>query len=86
MTQTLLRRLARSIKPVWLVLVLMLAYSVYFSSFSIRKHAAFQTSGYDLSFFVQALWNTLHGEMLRRRFSLARCAIFRFTLLRPYCC
>jgi uncharacterized membrane protein len=65
MTQTIVRRLARSIKPAWLVLVLMLAYSVYFSSFSIRKHAAFQTSGYDLSFFVQALWNTLHGEMLR---------------------
>jgi len=43
----------------------MLVYSIYFSAFSVRKHTAFQTFGYDFSWYIQPLWTTLHGDLLR---------------------
>lgn len=45
--------------------VLLLILSVYLSFFSLyglSKHAAFQTTGYDLGIWDQKLWNILHGR------------------------
>ena len=47
------------------VLLSALFYSVYFSAFSLATHGEYQTQRYDLSFYAQALWNTLHGDFLR---------------------
>ena len=42
-----------------------LMYSFYFSVFTITRHNAFQTQLFDLSIFVQALWNTLQGDVMK---------------------
>ncbi len=47
-----------------LLLVLMIAYAVYFSALSIQRHNTFRTSAADLGQMDQALWNTLHGHLL----------------------
>lgn len=54
--------------PSLLVWAAMLVYSLYFSALSLARHAAYQTQSYDLSFYAQALWNTLHGDFLRVTF------------------
>lgn len=54
-------RLSRSLAVVWL---LILAYGVYFSAFSIERHRAFLTHASDLGQIDQAIWNTLHGRLL----------------------
>jgi uncharacterized membrane protein len=43
----------------------MLLYAAYISAYSAQKHWTFQTTGYDLSLYIQSLWNTLHGDFLR---------------------
>ncbi len=48
----------------FLVIVLIIAYAVFFSYFTILKHDAFQTSAYDLGIYMQSLWNTLNGNGL----------------------
>jgi len=52
-----------TLAAVWL---LMLAYIVYMSAFSIRMHDAFLTNRADLGHFDQTLWNTVHGQFLMR--------------------
>jgi len=49
----------------WAVVGMMLLYAAYISTYSVQKHWTFQTTGYDLSLYVQSLWNTLHGDFLR---------------------
>ena len=49
----------------WAVVGMMLLYAAYVSTYSVQKHWTFQTTGYDLSLYVQSLWNTLHGDFLR---------------------
>lgn len=49
----------------WLVLVLMIAYSAYFSVYSIQLHYTFRTHASDMGQMDQALWNTLHGNILQ---------------------
>jgi uncharacterized membrane protein len=48
-----------------IVLALMLAYSVYFSALSIQRHNTFRTRASDMGQMDQALWNTLHGNLLQ---------------------
>lgn len=55
-------------RPSWafmLVVVLMVLYSVNFIFLSIRHHDALETGPNDLSNMDQAIWNTLHGRILR---------------------
>jgi uncharacterized membrane protein len=47
-----------------IVLVLILAYSAYFSALSIQRHHTFRTYASDMGQMDQALWNTLHGHWL----------------------
>ena len=51
--------------PTLVVGASILAYVVFFSWFSILKHDRFLTGGLDLGNFDQAVWNTLHGRILR---------------------
>ena len=48
---------------VWITAV---AYSVYMSALSIRRHDAFLTNRGDMGRFDQTLWNTVHGQFLMR--------------------
>jgi uncharacterized membrane protein len=47
-----------------IVIALMVAYSAYFSAYSIQRHNTFRTSASDMGQMDQALWNTLHGHLL----------------------
>ncbi|GER84152.1 hypothetical protein KTAU_27880 [Thermogemmatispora aurantia] len=49
-----------------LVVLAMLAYSVYFVIFVTSKQDAFATNGEDLGIMDQAIWNTLHGALLHQ--------------------
>ncbi|MBI3737556.1 MAG: DUF2079 domain-containing protein, partial [Chloroflexi bacterium] len=49
---------------VLVVLTLMIAYSAYFSAYSIQRHNAFRTHASDLGQMDQAAWNTLHGRFV----------------------
>ncbi len=48
-----------------IVIALMLAYSAYFSAYSIQRHNTFRTYASDMGQMDQALWNTLHGNILQ---------------------
>jgi uncharacterized membrane protein len=48
-----------------IVLALMIAYSTYFSALSIQRHNSFRTHASDMGQMDQALWNTLHGNILQ---------------------
>ncbi|MBI4786383.1 MAG: DUF2079 domain-containing protein [Chloroflexi bacterium] len=47
-----------------IVIALMVAYSAYFSALSIQRHNTFRTYASDMGQMDQALWNTLHGNLL----------------------
>ena len=49
-----------------LVWALVLAYIVFFSAYSIQRHATLNSYAADLSFIDQPMWNTLHGRFLER--------------------
>lgn len=51
--------------PTLLVAVMLLVYVAFFTWLSILTHNRFGTGGYDLGNFDQAVWNTLHGRILR---------------------
>lgn len=45
--------------------MLALAYAMYFAAFTVARHRAFMTQSFDLSVYIQMLWNSLHGDLLR---------------------
>ena len=55
----------RSHLPSILVCLLILAYGLYFSLYTVTRHQALMTQSFDLSVYVQSLWNTLQGDFLR---------------------
>lgn len=52
--------------PTILLGLLMLAYVLFFSAYSLQRHATFNTFAADLSYIDQPMWNTLHGRFLER--------------------
>jgi uncharacterized membrane protein len=46
------------------LLIIMISYAAFFIAYSLQKHAAFQTAGFDLGNYDQAIWNTLRGKPL----------------------
>jgi uncharacterized membrane protein len=46
------------------LLVIITVYAAFFIAYSLQKHAAFQTTGFDLGNYDQAMWNTLRGKPL----------------------
>ncbi len=52
--------------PGILVLVLTAGYILFFSAYSLQRHAALGSHAADLSFIDQPMWNTLHGRFLER--------------------
>ncbi|MDX1520738.1 MAG: DUF2079 domain-containing protein, partial [Anaerolineae bacterium] len=42
--------------------ILLVAFNYYFIIYSLQRHAAFQTAGFDLGIFDQLLWNTTQGR------------------------
>ncbi|MDW8071918.1 MAG: DUF2079 domain-containing protein [Anaerolineae bacterium] len=52
--------------PDILVLALMAGYFLFFSVYSLQRHAALASHAADLSFIDQPMWNTLHGRFLER--------------------
>jgi uncharacterized membrane protein len=52
--------------PRLLLASLVLGYLLFFSAYTLRRHAAFQTFAADLSYIDQPMWNTLHGRFLER--------------------
>ncbi len=62
MTDSTPRRYYRlALVVVWLMI---LAYGLYFSAYSIQRHRAFLTHASDLGQIDQAIWNTLQGRVL----------------------
>jgi uncharacterized membrane protein len=55
------RSFNKSIHIVWLFII---AYTVFFSWFTIQKHYAFWSTAGDLGFYDQAFWSTLNGRPL----------------------
>jgi uncharacterized membrane protein len=47
--------------PYWL-LIAIIVYTAFFVAYSLQKHAAFQTAGFDLGNWDQIMWGTLHGR------------------------
>lgn len=60
----MLPKSSKNRSPLWVLLALMVVYSVYFSAYSIQLNATFHTHASDLGQMDQALWNTLHGRFL----------------------
>jgi uncharacterized membrane protein len=52
--------------PTILLWFLILAYTVFFSAYTLQRHATFNTFAADLSYVDQPMWNTLHGHFLER--------------------
>ncbi len=52
--------------PNILLWFLILAYIVFFSAYTLQRHATFNTFAADLSYIDQPMWNTLHGHFLER--------------------
>ena len=52
--------------PTVLLWLLILAYILFFSLYSLQRHATFNTFAADLSFIDQPMWNTLQGRFLER--------------------
>jgi uncharacterized membrane protein len=48
----------------WLAIALIVAYGLVFSYFTILKHNLFQSYAWDLGIFDQAMYTTLHGQLL----------------------
>jgi uncharacterized membrane protein len=44
---------------------MVLAYFLFFSFLTVRRHQALQSTAFDLGIYNQALWNTTHGDFLR---------------------
>jgi uncharacterized membrane protein len=53
-------------KPTVLLWLLILAYILFFTTYSLQRHATFNTFAADLSFIDQPMWNTLHERFLER--------------------
>jgi uncharacterized membrane protein len=52
--------------PVVLLWVAICAYALFFSAFTIQRHATLNTYAADLSYIDQPMWNTMHGRFLER--------------------
>jgi len=52
--------------PTLLLWLLILVYTLFFSAYSLQRHATFNTFAADLSYIDQPMWNTLHGRFLER--------------------
>lgn len=59
-------RMRRLRAPVVLLWVAICAYALFFSAFTIQRHATLNTSAADLSHISQPMWNTVHGRFLER--------------------
>jgi uncharacterized membrane protein len=44
------------------LLIIVISFNIFFIAYSLQKHAAFQTAGFDLGVWDQMTWNTLHGR------------------------
>jgi len=51
--------------PAVVVAILAVVYAAVYSWLAIRRHEAFQSHAFDLGNMDQAVWNTLHGHLLR---------------------
>ncbi len=60
------QRSAALLQPGTLVPLLMACYALFFSAYSLQRHAALRSYAADLSFIDQPMWNTLHGRFLER--------------------
>ncbi len=49
-----------------LLVLLMVAYALFFSAYSLQRHASFNTHAADLSYFDQPMWNTTQGHFMER--------------------
>jgi uncharacterized membrane protein len=58
--------MARLRNPTLLVWLLILAYVLFFSAYSLQRHASLHSFAADLSYIDQPMWNTLHGHFLER--------------------
>ncbi len=58
--------MARLRNPTLLVWFLILAYVLFFSAYSLQRHATLHSFAADLSYIDQPMWNTLHGHFLER--------------------
>jgi uncharacterized membrane protein len=52
--------------PGLFVVLMTLAYTVFFSAYSLQRHSTLNSYAADLSFIDQPMWNTLHGHFLER--------------------
>src|SRR5512136_16841 len=58
--------MARLRNPTLFVWFLVLAYVLFFSAYSLQRHASLHSFAADLSYIDQPMWNTLHGRFLER--------------------
>jgi len=59
------RRLRRLDAPALAVILLMVSYALFFSAYTLARHRAFLTLGFDLGNMDQAVWSTTQGRILR---------------------
>jgi len=55
----------RFLNPGAATILLILVYAIYFSIYTVTRHRAFMTQSFDLSVYVQMLWNSLNGDFFR---------------------
>jgi uncharacterized membrane protein len=53
-----------SSKARWSLIFILCSFILYFVAYVIFRHAAFDTAGYDLGNFSQAIWNTSRGRLM----------------------
>jgi uncharacterized membrane protein len=52
-------------KVFWSLGGIFCGFALYFTVYTISRHAAFETAGYDLGNFSQSIWNTSRGHLMR---------------------
>src|SRR5512136_1113267 len=58
--------MARLRNPTLFVWLLILAYVLFFSAYTLQRHTSLHSFAADLSYIDQPMWNTLHGRFLER--------------------
>ena len=60
------KRFRRPPAPDLAVVLLIVSYAAFFSAYTLARHQAFLTMGFDLGNVDQTLWSTMHGRILQQ--------------------
>ena len=66
----------RSLAPIILLWVLIVAYASFFSAYTLQRHATLNTTAAELSSIDQAMWNTAHARPLEQTVGITQALRF----------